>query len=185
MIEVVEKKSNYPLIVSFPLEPNKSDLQVSVGIKQIGKQTRTVITSVNKTNEISYKGYNFGEYTNEKDTCEFAIGVFNKNKNEFKVYKTDHVYVMKPQFNKQASSIPIRDSIMSSYERRQTLTEEFGSRKKKRANQAAQSNTISVENISGANAVETILSSNKKSEEDNKILKDAAERSFKRPRKKF
>jgi hypothetical protein len=183
-IEVVDKQ-DYPLIASFPLGvPNESnDMSLSVGQKQSGRSTKTsVITNLNG---IKYKGTNYGEFNDKKDSCRFAVGIYNEQTGKFKITKTDHVFVMKPVFSHKTMN-PERNSTMSFMERKNSLTAEFGSRKKKRKMQAALSNKISAENISGANAVENVLSV-VKIEENQEVIK-AAEQSlalrnkFKRPR---
>eukprot|EP00600_Ochromonadales_sp_CCMP1393_P012835 CAMPEP_0175007980 /NCGR_PEP_ID=MMETSP0005-20121125/6725_1 /TAXON_ID=420556 /ORGANISM="Ochromonas sp., Strain CCMP1393" /LENGTH=129 /DNA_ID=CAMNT_0016263507 /DNA_START=313 /DNA_END=702 /DNA_ORIENTATION=- len=82
--------------------------------------------------------------------------------------KTEHIYVMRPEVSSSSSSnnnysnASKRPSTasMDYAQRRQSLTEEFGSRKKKRALVAERSNTILAENISGAKSIGIMLSSN-------------------------
>lgn len=68
---------------------------------------------------------------------------------------TDHVYVLRPNIQRLSEmgdgKLAARLSTATASERRESLTNEFGSKKKKRALQAMKSNIISAENISAAN----------------------------------
>lgn len=146
---------NFPLVVSFPqgLPVHHEDMQLAVGQKSSGKSTKTMISST--LNNVTYKGQDWGEYANKKDSCKFAVGVFDARSNKIKLIKADHVFVLKPSFEQR--EIKSRHSSLDYAQRRQSLTEEFGTRKKKRALQAEKSNTISTENIAGAKSMETII----------------------------
>ncbi|RYG97952.1 hypothetical protein EON65_52090 [archaeon] len=76
------------------------------------------------------------------------------------LYPTDHIYVLRPNLEAlvaaqaaslAAPSLTQRLSTASASERRESLTNEFGSKKKKRALQAMKSNIISSENIYAGN----------------------------------
>ncbi len=167
----------FPLIVSFPqgIPQNIEDMQINASQKS-GKSVKTQITS--KLNGVAFKGANFGELAGGKDGFKYAIAIHNTKNKQIRVIPTDHIYVLKPHL--LVSEAPTRQSSMTYQERKQSLTEEFGSRKKKRALQAAQSNVISTENISGASALESSLTV--KSPQANGELIRAAEQALMRNR---
>lgn len=68
---------------------------------------------------------------------------------------TDHPYTLRPNIGIQSTRR--NQSNLSNYERKQSLTEAFGSKKKQRAQRAASSNIISSENISGVGAIESAM----------------------------
>jgi len=175
LTKIKVSKKSFPSIVSYPqgLPSNYEELQIITGKKGDGKSARTVVISEGDSKAVRYRGTDFGENTLSKDSCKFAIGVRNKTTGAMEIIKTDHVFTMKPFVNGENSKVA-RKSSMSWDERRSGLTEEFGSRKKKRAFEAAKSNTISAENISGASAIETLLGN--RSNTGNNALLDAAER---------
>lgn len=144
---------DFPLIVSFPqgIPENVEEMQINASRKS-SKLSKTQLST--KLNGISYKGANFGELAG-KDGYKYAIGVHSSKNNHIKIIPTDHIFVLKPHM--QVVEAAARPSSMSYAERKQSLTEEFGSSKKKRALKAAQSNIISAENISGASALESSL----------------------------
>jgi hypothetical protein len=147
---------DFPLLVSFPqgIPQNHEDMALMVGRKQSGKAIKTMITS--SFDDVVYKASDYGEYTTKKDSCKFAIGVLDEKTKKLRIIKTDHVFVMKPQIEAPQTTAP-RNSTMDYAERRQSLTDEFGSRKKKRALMAEKSNTILTENIAGAKTIQNIL----------------------------
>lgn len=150
-----ELAQEYPLLVSFPqgVPQHHADMAIVVGRKQSGKSARTVVTS--SYDKVGYKGADYGEYTSKKDSCKYAVGIYDEKTKKMKLVRTDHVFVMKPQI--ESRTVVPRNSTMDYAQRRQSLTEEFGSRKKKRALAAEKSNTILTENISGAKSMQNIL----------------------------
>lgn len=119
-----------------------------------------------------------------RDTNQFAIVVYNEQTRKFKIHIADHVYALRSAptedaFNSSASdgiaAGNSKDSTLTAPERRKSLIEEFGSKKKKRALRAAASNTISVENISGAVALENALYSANTGDIDQELVDDATE----------
>ena len=164
MAALVEKieNSNFPILVSFPQGiPNDcEDLMLTAGIKQTNtsnnNSTRKMMIIGEGMNSITYKSENSSSIP---DVSKYAIGVIDQKTGKMTIIQTDQVFTMRPQFKISESNKRPRNSSMNNSERRQSLTEEFGSRKKKRALHAAQSNTISIENISGAATIENILTS--------------------------
>jgi len=71
------------------------------------------------------------------------------------VLPTDHAYALRPSIDIQSTRQA--PSGLSNYERKQSLTEAFGSKKKQRALRAASSNVISAERISGVGIVEAAM----------------------------
>eukprot|EP00602_Paraphysomonas_sp_CaronLab_P006161 CAMPEP_0185021998 /NCGR_PEP_ID=MMETSP1103-20130426/4715_1 /TAXON_ID=36769 /ORGANISM="Paraphysomonas bandaiensis, Strain Caron Lab Isolate" /LENGTH=337 /DNA_ID=CAMNT_0027553851 /DNA_START=109 /DNA_END=1122 /DNA_ORIENTATION=- len=62
------------------------------------------------------------------------------------------------------SILDAQSSDLTNYERKQSLTEAFGSKKKKRAMRAMESNTISAENITGAEAINHVVANMSKTQ---------------------
>jgi hypothetical protein len=171
---------NVPLLVAFPqgVPDDTDDMQVIYGQKGEGRKRKQMVSV--DLNGMKYKGRDSGDYSLKFDNCKFAIGVLPEGSKDMMIYRADHIFVMKPQFVNAA--IPIRNTSMSNAERKQSLTEEFGSKKKKRALKAAQSNTISSENISGAAAVESSMASQLDETDANIALVNAAEEALEKNR---
>ena len=167
-------RGSFPSIVSYPqgLPSNYEDCQIIAGKKGDGKSAKTIVLSQGGSKSVQYRGTDFGENASSKNCCKFAVGVRNKTTGAIQIIKTDHVFVMRPNVDNERTKAS-RNSSMTYNERKSGLTEEFGSRKKKRAQAAAQSNIISAENISGASALENMLGN--RSEMKNAKLFDAAE----------
>lgn len=151
-----QQSQDFPLLVSFPqgVPVHYEDMTLLVGRKQSSKTTKTLITS--SFDKVTYKGNDYGENTTKKDSCKYAVGIYDEKTKKLKLVKTDHIFVMKPHI--ESREVVPRNSTMDYATRRQSLTDEFGSRKKKRALQAEKSNTILTENISGAKSIQNILS---------------------------
>lgn len=162
-----------PLLVAFPQGvPNDGDdMQIIFGQKGDGKKRKQMVLA--NLNGTKYKGDDFGDNSKKNDNCKFAVGFLPEGSKEMTIFQADHIFVMKPQFDNQR--VPARSTSMTNAERKQSLTEEFGSRKKKRALKAAQSNTISSENIAGASAVESAMVNQMDDTDANSILVNAAE----------
>lgn len=171
--------SNHPLLLSFPqsLSTESADTVVPIRCSALmqsgGKRKKTVVST--DLNGLTVSGRNYDEIGGDiykNDTCYFAVGSINEKTGEITLRSTDHAYVMKPEIE---SNNAISRSFASNYERKQVLTEEFGSKKKKRAMQAAQSNYISEENIAGAKAVEQSMIATYESANFDKTNVSAAE----------
>lgn len=155
MVVSNELAQDYPLLVSFPqgVPQHHTEMSIVVGRKQSGKTTKTVVKS--SFDKVGYKGADYGEYTTKKDSCKYAVGVYDEKTKKLKLIRTDHVFVMKPHV--ETRTVVPRNSTMDYAQRRQSLTDEFGSKKKKRALAAEKSNTILTENISGAKSMQNML----------------------------
>mgnify|MGYP005991335383 CR=1 FL=1 len=173
------QSQDYPLLVSFPLgvPSHHEDMSLTAGRKQTGKTIRTQVIS--DFGNVTYKGSDYGEYSTKKDSCKYAVGVYDEKTKKLKLVKTDHVYVMKPHI--ESRTVVPRMSSMDYDQRRQSLTEEFGSRKKKRALAAQKSNTILTENIAGAQSMQNMLSPAPKNKTS--VAATTEKSTSKRPRK--
>jgi hypothetical protein len=171
-ISVVGAPQELPVLVAFPqgFPPNYEDCQIYAARKGTGKHLKTTVAC--KVNGLVYRGSDFDEFSSKKDVNKFAVGVYNPVTKELKVVPANHAYVMKPELN-SSKITSIEPAAMTNLEKRQSLIEEFGSRKKKKSMQAAISNIISSENISGAVEIEEILS-RKSVGNDTSMLADAA-----------
>ena len=162
-----------PLLVAFPqgVPGDGDDMQIIFGQKGEGKKRKNLVLA--DLNGTKYKGDDIGDNSRKNDSCKFAVGFLPQGSKEMTIFQSDHIFVMKPQF--ENTRAPVRSLSMTNAERRQSLTEEFGSRKKKRALKAAQSNIISSENIAGAGAVESAMASQIDETDANSVLVNAAE----------
>lgn len=162
-----------PLLVAFPqgVPGDGDDMQIIFGEKGEGKKRKHLVLA--DLNGTKYKGDDIGDNSRKNDSCKFAVGFLPNGSKEMTIFQADHIFVMKPQF--ENNRVPVRSLSMTNAERRQSLTEEFGSRKKKRALKAAQSNIISSENIAGASAVESAMASQIDETDANSVLVNAAE----------
>lgn len=173
----------FPNILSYPqgLPVSREDTQIIAGRKINGRTSKISVYANDGNRTVKYKGTDFGDNSAKKDTCKFAIGVRNKLKGSFRLIKSDHVFVMKPHVIRECNIT--RNSSLSYQERKQTLTDEFGSRKKKRALSAAQSNIIVAENIIGAKAVEAMLKEGSSEDKKSEVM-EAAEYALLKSRKR-
>ncbi len=154
-LEDGESQDSYPRILSFPGGAPETTLSLTVGSKGTGrKRKRQIVTEVGG---MPYKGVDYGStHTHKNDLCKFAVCKVDKETGKMVVYPSPHLYVMRPQSNKPSLEPPTHSGL-SLEQRRNALTEDFGSRKKKRALAQAESNKIVDENITGAGAVESVL----------------------------
>ncbi len=108
---------------------------------------------VSNLNNVKYE--TTGDSAND---CNYLIGIMNKKKNELLLLPTDGISIMKPSFiDEDFYPIPLKLSTMTNDERRASLTEEFGSSKKKRAVKAQESNLILSENIAGNKVLSNVM----------------------------
>ena len=108
---------------------------------------------VSNLNNVKYE--TTGDNAND---CNYLIGIMNKKKNELLLMPTDGISIMKPTFvNEDFYPVPLVLGTMTNDERRSSLTEEFGSSKKKRAVKASASNVILSENIAGNKVLSNVM----------------------------
>jgi len=107
---------------------------------------------------IKFKGSNFGVDNPGNDFTEFSIGVYDEKAGVMELHRAGHVFAMEQRRDEDAH-VPesLSAASMTAMERRQSLTDAFGSKKKKRAMKAAESNIISSQNIVAADTISNIL----------------------------
>jgi len=174
--------SSPPLLISFPqgVPLLCHDLELLLGERGKGRKRKRVI--IGQSEDAIYRGADFTSkeekrvnsveddgsgfsttslgFNGNSNSCHYAIGVVDDESNELRLMPASHVFVMRPSLRgANAPHAPLRLSSMSNVDRRESLTEEFGSKKKKKAVLAKLSNTILSENISGAKSIETVMSS--------------------------
>lgn len=143
-------------LVSFPqgIPWNLEEMTVSIREKPSKKKRKRAV--IGSLNGVEYIGNNFNEGESYKsDVSRYAIGLLDEQSGKMEVVPIDHPYVLRPQLHVASSGR--ETSIMSNYDRKLSLTESFGSKKKQRAQRAAASNIIKTENISGVNAIESVM----------------------------
>lgn len=150
----------------------QNGINISYEQKGCGKKRKRIVTG--KSNDgMTYKGTDFGEDSLRMNSHNYAIGMLDEHSGEFVVVPADHVFVMNPSLEtKKVDHIDEANTTKSSYERKQSLAEAFGSKKKQRAIEAAQSNIISSENIAGSSSVENVMIKSALKEKDSKEADD-------------
>ena len=155
----VEEEEAFPRLVSFPggVPLPSESLQLAVDQKGEGKKRRRQVTCA--LSGLSYVGIDHGDAHNPKyNLCKYAVAKLDAGTGVMTLYPADHVYALRPHLiSGGAAAEPERLSGMTADERRKSLTEEFGSSKKKRAMRQAASNSIADGNVSGASAVEIAI----------------------------
>lgn len=179
-VQVDTEVDDFPKIVTFPLgvPENVEEMQINVAQKPSTKKVKTIVSS--KINGITYKGTDFGDSV-KVEGCKYAVAIHDVKANKIRIVGANHVFGLEPQFD--AFVAPVRQSTMTYSERKKSLTEEFGSTKKKRAMKAAASNVISAENIAGVSALENALAVAPSAEND-ELLRIAQENLSKNKRRK-
>lgn len=179
-IKVVEpSEKDIPMLLSFPHGVPQNAEGMTVDIYQKGKVKRRKRVVEGLLENILFQGSNIGDQSEANDLCKFAIAELDESTGELKLVEANHAYVMHPihhdkdRFESQSN--------MTNYERKVSLTEAFGSRKKQRAMRAAASNTISSENISGASRIESTMTA--VIEADTLQVADAAKEAIEAQRK--
>ena len=159
----VVKAGDAPVLLAFHQGMN-GDINENDGInvtyeqKGSGKKRKRIVTGISNDG-MTYKGTDFGEDSLKMNSHNYAIGMLDETTGELMIVPADHVFVMNPSLEtKKVEHIDETNLTKSSYERKQSLAEAFGSKKKQRAIEAAQSNIISSENIAGSSSVENLMS---------------------------
>lgn len=181
VISIADRPVDAPLLVSFPQGVAATSSTMHFTVMKNNKKQQTVVKA--NHNSIKYRGTNAGEHSSKKNCHQLAVAVFNPKTNELKLHPCNHAYILRPE-PEQASTSSGKPAVTAAT-RRETLTNEFGSKKKKRALQAAKSNTISAENISGATELEGNLFTTDAAEVEAKAeLIEAAEKIIQKSKKK-
>lgn len=145
-------ENDTPVLLSFPAGvPNDvSDSTLDLYRKKSGSRAKQTLTCDSEGG--MYRGIDYGTVGASADAYTYAVGAYDQATHTMKIYPAHHPFAMSRLPAEDTSSDAV--SNMTAWERRNALTEEFGSRKRKRAAKAAESNIISIENISGAAVVE-------------------------------
>jgi hypothetical protein len=170
----VNEENDYPRVVSFPagVPAQSDDMNILVCHKGTGKKRKTQVLS--GLPGLSFRGTDYGDgLTVKSNQYKYAVCQLDSATGVMTLHPTDHIFVMRATGDSDASA-PAALSGMTSDERRKTLTEEFGSRKKKRAMLQAASNHILDSNVSGADAVHSAIAESVLSQEAD-VHQDASE----------
>ena len=149
-----------PTLLSFPFGvPHCSDgMQLQAFEKSTSKKRKFILES--DCTGVKFEGCNYGVSNHSNDFSGFSIGVYNESTGNVELYSAGHAFTMQQQgdvdVNSEVPSALSADS-MTAMERRQSLTDTFGSKKKKRALRAAESNIISSQNIVAADTISEML----------------------------
>jgi hypothetical protein len=168
----------FPRLLSFPqgVPIEHANMELRASAKGSGKKRKVQVSS--EFNGVTLLSES--DSSSKNDYYKFAVGVLDEATGVMTIHAADHAYVMRPTVSGRQENVKV--STLSYEAKRQSLTDEFGSRKKKRALAAAQSNTISAENISGAAAVETEISTSIDNSADAAVFLNAAEQALEQNR---
>lgn len=152
--------TNLPLLVSFPggVPVNVDDAEVIASRQATGKTSKTKVKV--RMDKLTFEGTDYGEQASKKDCYNYAIGVIRSGDDgTLHVYPCGHAYSMRPQPPTLAANRSSGNGtqVLTNAERKESLTQEFGSKKKQSQVRAAKSNLISAENIAGAADLETFM----------------------------
>lgn len=152
--------TDVPLVVSFPQGvPSQVDsVSIEMKRKEISKgkkdkkNYKTIVTG--KLNNLVLEDSNTNDII--KTTHTISVGVYDEKTKEISLYFTPNstsTFVLRPNLEDNQSMLKSANAAnqLVGMKRKETLINEFGSKKKKRALIAAKSNTISAENIVSAN----------------------------------
>jgi hypothetical protein len=160
----VPKLAAYPIAIS-----DDSKFKISAFCKGKGKKRKFLLQS-------DHHGLPFEAHDNSSQNfCKYAVGLFDEKTNEIELLPCHHVFVMeKASADQDADFDEDLMSPLSHQQRKASLTEAFGSKKKKRAMRAMESNTISADSISGASSIsQMIVTSNESLESPKMSNKDS------------
>jgi hypothetical protein len=158
MSKITVHESNFPNLVSFPQGIPTITKATTVQISQKnskGKKIKRKITS--EFDDITYSATEFDGDGSKSEYCKYAIGVVDEVSRTCDVYPVNHIYLMRPVYQERVSGALKNTASMSSYERRKSLTEEFGTKVKKKRLHDTESNIITDDTILGKNALESVV----------------------------
>ena len=154
-LKVDESSQNsFPSLLSFPSGISKDFTAIEIKVFQKGEGNKRKNILLSDINGSKFRGSDFGENATRKNSCTYAIAEYDEGTNKMILRQASHAFVMRIH---QDEALIGHITEMDYMQRRESLTEAFGSRKKKRAMHATQSNTILSENITGAAALENSL----------------------------
>jgi hypothetical protein len=122
-----EDQAGCPRMVSFPIgvPPNAEDmvLELSHKVSGRGKRKRQVVTTIDG---LVYRGSDVGDFSMSNNTMQWAIGRLDETTGVMTIVPADHAFIMRPELEKNPLSRPPRLSSLSTSERREMRTDEFG-----------------------------------------------------------
>ena len=160
----VHSTGDAPVLLSFHQglgDVEHKNMQLSYSLKGEGKKRKRIVSGV--VDDVTYNGTDFGADSLKLNSSAYAVGMLDESTGELSVVPADHIFVMQPAIKKDLAEASSAASTSSHFERKQQLAVAFGSSKKIRAINAAQSNVISVENIAGASSVQSEMKSSSSS----------------------
>jgi hypothetical protein len=152
-----EESGDEPRLLSFPFGvPAASSIPLQAFEKSTNKKRKYKLES--EFSGIKFQGCNFGVHNVGNDLTSFSIGVYDEKTGVMELHSVGHTFAMEQQVDENAE-VPaaLSAASMTAMERRQSLTDTFGSKKKKRALKAAESNIISSQNIVAADTISGML----------------------------
>lgn len=149
-----------PALLSFPFGvPQSSDeMQLQAFEKSTSKKRKFLLES--NFAGVNFHGCNYGVNNPSNDFADFSIGVYDETTGVVELHYVGHAFTMQEQGREGGDSeVPaaLSAASLTAMERRQSLTDTFGSKKKKRALRAAESNIISSQNIVAADTISEML----------------------------
>lgn len=166
-MDLVGKKINFkvqknaadndtPVLLSFPAGVPNDASSADLMLWRKKSSSKVKQTLACDAEGVLYRGSDYGASNGASaDAYNYAVGVYDKTNHTMTLVPAHHPFAMNRVPTIEANSSAVSD--MTAWERRAALTEEFGSRKRKRAARAAESNIISIENISGAAVVKASM----------------------------
>jgi hypothetical protein len=171
-LEVHDESSDLPLLISFPggtpeYGINEFDIHASRYASSKLSHSKTKLKAV--LDHLTFEGNDIGDNSSKRDCYTFAVGIIPKNDDStLHVYSCQHVYALRPQ---SKPFIPKTEANrLSTIQRKESLTNEFGSKKKKAQVRASKANQISAENISGVEDLKQNLIENTTSLSEEQVL---------------
>ena len=152
-----------PILLSLPSsEGNAGEIRLTIGTKSSssGRKRRRMLVGHSDALDLAYSANDFsGSSALKKNACKYAIGILDEKSDSITLIPTDHVFVMKPDFANKGGDYVESSSTIANYERKQGLTEAFGTQKKKKAVKANAAKIVSSDNIVGVDAVQSAITS--------------------------
>lgn len=156
-IEIGSIPGDPPSLVAFPQGfPDKGDINLTLSQKGTGRKRKQMVhgesTSVQ---DLVYNGIDFNSQSHKKSSVKFAVGVYDKEKDTFTLFPTDHAFLMRTEVVSEGG---LGESAgLANYERKQGLTSVFGTAKKKRAVKANAAKVVKHDNVQGVEAVQNAM----------------------------
>lgn len=154
VLTVDDGVSNYPRILSFPqgVPASHSKIELKVSLKGSNNKRKRIIQG--DLNGMTFRGTDFENDGKKKNYCQFVIGVLDDDIGLMRLVPAEHAYVMRTVIKPVEEDSSTAIKVMDNNERKQSLTDAFGSRKSKTVLKAELANKISSSNIAGVTALE-------------------------------